>query len=136
MAVIYYENELKYRTDDWEDFESRHLLFEAAIMQGNGFLFIGSGKDFTYPYYMFILIYVIVNSLILTCSIIFFKIFLTNKFSNYVNIMIKGFKEDSYIYAIETENMDNTEIKTLSELYNKKLLTYKYRERFIKMFTR
>ncbi|PPS21838.1 hypothetical protein [Brachyspira murdochii] len=136
MAVIYYENELKYRTDDWEDFESRHLLFEAAIMQGNGFLFIGSGKDFIYPYYMFILIYVIVNSLILTCSIIFFKIFITSKFSNYVNIMIKGFKEDSYIYAIETENMDNTEIKTLSELYNKKLLTYKYRERFIKMFTR
>ena len=50
--------------------------------------------------------------------------------------MIKGFKEDSYIYAIDTEKMDDTEIKKLSELYNKKLLTYKYRERFIKMFTR
>ncbi|MDA0055375.1 hypothetical protein OFR37_10765 [Brachyspira hyodysenteriae] len=50
--------------------------------------------------------------------------------------MIKGFKEDSYIYAIDTEKMDNTEIKKLAELYNKKLLTYKYRERFIKMFTR
>ena len=136
MAVIYYDNKLKYITDDWEDFESRHLLFETTIMQGNGFLFIGSGKDFIYPYYMFILIYVIVNSLIVTCSIIFFKIFLSSKFDNYVNIMIKGFREDSYIYAIDTENMDNTEIKVLSELYNKKLLTYKYRERFIKMFTK
>ncbi|WP_300720656.1 hypothetical protein [uncultured Brachyspira sp.] len=50
--------------------------------------------------------------------------------------MVKGFKEDSYIYAIDTESMDNTEIKKLSEMYNKKLLTYKYRERFIKTFTR
>ena len=53
-----------------------------------------------------------------------------------MNIMIKGFKEDSYIYAIDTEKMDNTEIKELSELYNKKLLSYKYRERYVKMFTR
>ena len=45
--------------------------------------------------------------------------------------MIKGFKEDGYIYAIDTEKMDDTEIKKLAELYNKKLLTYKYRERFI-----
>ncbi len=50
--------------------------------------------------------------------------------------MIKGFKEDSYIYAIDTDNIDNTEIKKLAQLYNKKLLPYKYRERFIKMFTR
>ncbi|WP_297298696.1 hypothetical protein [uncultured Brachyspira sp.] len=136
IAVIYYENELKYRTADWEDFESRHLVFETSVMQGNGFLFIGSGKDFTYPYYMFILIYVIVNSLVLTCVIMFFRVFLSYKFNNYMNIMIKGFKEDSYIYAIDTEHMDNTEIKVLAEYYNKKLLTYKYRERFIKMFTR
>ncbi|CRF31778.1 hypothetical protein BRSU_0364 [Brachyspira suanatina] len=136
MVLLYYDNELKYRSEDWDDFERRHLLFEAAIMQGNGFLFMGSGKEFIYPYYMFILIYVIVNSIILTCSIMFFKLFFDKKFNNYVNIMIKGFKEDSYIYAIDTEKMDNTEIKKLSELYNKKLLTYKYRERFIKMFTR
>lgn len=136
MMFLYYDNELKYRSEEWDDFESRHLLFETAVIQGNGFLFMGSGKKFTYPYYMFILIYVIVNSLILTCSIIFFKLFLEKKFNNYINIMIKGFKEDSYIYAIDTEKMDDTEIKKLSELYNKKLLTYKYRERFIKMFTR
>ena len=136
MAILYYDNELKYRSNDWEDFESKHLLFETAIMQGNGFFFIGSGKEFTYPYYMFILIYVIVNSLILTCSILFFRFFLMKKFDNYINIMIKGFKEDSYIYAIDTDNMDETEIKRLAELYNKKLLAYKYRERFIKLFTR
>ena len=53
-----------------------------------------------------------------------------------MNIMIKGFKEDSYIYAIDTDHMDETEIKKLAELYNKKLLAYKYRERFIKLFTR
>lgn len=136
MMLLYYDNELKYRSNDWDSFESRHLLFEASIIQGNGFLFMGSSKEFTYPYYMFILIYVIVNSIILTSSILFFKFFLRKKFDNYINIIIRGFNEDSYIYAIETENMDNTEIKTLSELYNKKLLTYKYRERFIKMFSR
>ncbi|WP_295161421.1 hypothetical protein [uncultured Brachyspira sp.] len=136
MYLLYYDNELKYRSDDWDDFEGRHLLFEASIMQGNGFLFIGSGKEFTYPYYMFILIYVIVNSVMIAFSIIFFKLFLEKKFSNYINIMIKGFKEDSYIYAIDTDNIDNTEIKKLAQLYNKKLLPYKYRERFIKMFTR
>lgn len=136
MALIYYDNELKYRTNDWDNFESRHLLFEVTIMLGNGFFFMGSGKEFIYPYYMFILIYVIVNSFMLTFSIMFFKLFLGKKFNNYINIMIKGFKEDSYIYAIDTENMDDTEIKKLSELYNKKLLSYKYRERFIKMFTR
>ena len=85
---------------------------------------------------MFILIYVIVISIILTFSILFFKIFLYNKFEIYVNIMIKGFKEDNYIYAIDVDSMNNTEIKILSELYNKRLLSYKYRERFIKMFTR
>ena len=136
MSLLYYDNELKYKSADWDNFESRHLLFEASIIIGNGFFFIGSGKEFIYPYYMFILIYVIVNSLILTCSIIFFKLFFEKKFNNYINIMIKGFKEDSYIYAIDTDSMDETEIKKLSELYNKKLLTYKYRERFIKMFTR
>ena len=136
IAIVYYDNELKYRTNDWEEFESKHLLFETAIIQGSGFLFIFSGKDFIYTYYMFILIYVIVISIILTFSILFFKIFLYNKFEIYVNIMIKGFKEDNYIYAIDVESMNNTEIKILSELYNKRLLSYKYRERFIKMFTR
>ncbi len=136
MVLVYYDNELKYRSEDWDHFENRHLLFEVSIILGNGFLFMGSGKEFIYPYYMFILIYVIVNSLILTCSIMFFKLFLDKKFNGYINIMIKGFKEDGYIYAIDTEKMDDTEIKKLAELYNKKLLTYKYRERFIKMFTR
>ncbi|WP_295154700.1 hypothetical protein [uncultured Brachyspira sp.] len=136
MSLIYYDNELKYRADDWDNFERKHLLFETVIMIGNGFFFIGSGKEFVYPYYMFILIYVIVNSIIVTFSIIFFKLFFDRKFNNYINIMVKGFKEDSYIYAIDTESMDNTEIKKLSEMYNKKLLTYKYRERFIKTFTR
>ncbi|OEJ14435.1 hypothetical protein BFL38_06290 [Brachyspira hampsonii] len=136
MVLVYYDNELKYRSEDWDNFERSNLLFEVSIMQGNGFLFMGSGKEFIYPYYMFILIYVIINSIILTCSIMFFKLFLERKFNGYVNIMIKGFKEDSYIYAIDTDKMDDTEIKKLSELYNKKLLTYKYRERFIKMFTR
>ena len=135
-ALIYYDNELKYQEDDWDTFKKKHLLFETAIYQGEGFFILSSGKKFTYTYYIFILAYVIVNSLILVFSIFFFKIFLEKKFNSYINIMIKGFKEDSYIYAIETDKMDNTEIKELSELYNKKLLSYKYRERYVKMFTR
>lgn len=136
IALIYYDNELKYQIEDWNNFKKKHLLFETAIYQGEGFFILSSGKRFIYSYYIFILAYVIVNSLILVFSIFFFKIFLEKKFNGYMNIMIKGFKEDSYIYAIETDNMDNTEIKELSELYNKKLLSYKYRERYVKMFTR
>lgn len=136
IAMLYYDNELKYRSEEWDDFEKKHLLFETAIIQGNGFFIMISGKEFIYPFYMFIIAYIIINSIILTCSIIFFKIFLEKKFSSYINIIIKGFEEDNYIYAINTDDMDDTEIKTLSELYNKKLLAYKYRERYIKMFTK
>ena len=75
IALLYYDNELKYQTDDWDEFESKHLLFEAAIIQGNGFFIMISGKQFIYPFYMFLLIYIIVNSIVLTFSIIFFKIF-------------------------------------------------------------
>ena len=136
IAMLYYDNELKYQSDEWDDFEKKHLLFETAIIQGGGFFIMVSGREFIYPFYMFILIYLIVNSTILTSSIIFFKIFLEKKFNGYIDIIIKGFEEDNYIYAINTDNMDETEIKILSELYNKKLLTYKYRERYIKMFTK
>ena len=136
VALIYYDNELKYQIEDWNTFKKKHLLFETAIYQGEGFFILGSGKKFVYSYYIFILAYVIVNSLILVFSIFFFKTFLEKKFNGYMKIMIKGFKEDSYIYAIDTDKMDNTEIKELSELYNKKLLSYKYRERYVKMCTR
>ena len=132
--MLYYENELKYQSDEWDDFEKKHLLFETAIVQGNGFFIMISGREFIYPFYMFILTYIIVNSIILTFSIIFFKAFLEKKFNAYIDIIIKGFEEDNYIYAIDTDNMEDTEIKILSELYNKILLTYKYRERYIKMF--
>ena len=134
IAMLYYENELKYQSDEWDDFEKKHLLFETAIVQGNGFFIMISGREFIYPFYMFILTYIIVNSIMLTFSIIFFKAFLEKKFNAYIDIIIKGFEEDNYIYAIDTDNMEDTEIKILSELYNKKLLTYKYRERYIKMF--
>ncbi|TXJ35322.1 hypothetical protein [Brachyspira aalborgi] len=136
IALLYYDNELKYQSDNWDEFESKHLLFETAIIQGNGFFIMISGKQFIYPFYMFILIYIIVNSIVLTFSIIFFKIFLEQKFNSYIDIIIKGFEEENFIYAINTDNMDETEIKTLSKLYNKKLLAYKYRERYIKMFTK
>ena len=59
---------------------------------------------------MFILIYIIVNSIVLTFSIIFFKIFLEQKFNSYIDIIIKGFEEENFIYAINTDNMDETEI--------------------------
>ena len=134
IALLYYDNELKFKSENWDKFETNHLLFETSIIQGSGFFAMISGKKFTYPYYMFILIYTIVMSVVLTISILFFKLFLQYKFNNYINIMLKGYEEDAFIYAIDTENMNETEIKRLAELYNKKFLTYKYRERYIKSF--
>lgn len=136
VAILYYENELKYRVNNWEEFENKHLLFETSIIQGNGFFIIISGKEFTYPYYIFIVIYVIILSVILTLSIMLSKIFFKNKFESYMNIMIKGFRDDNYICTINTDDMEESELRTLAELYNSKLLSYKYRERYLKLFNK
>lgn len=133
MSVFYYDNELKYKSEDWQLFSKYNLLFETSIIQGNGFFFMGSGKIFAAPFYIFLLIYTIVLSFILTSFIFFLRFFLYKNFESYASIIIKGFSEENYMYAIDTDSMEESELKTISKLYNDKLLPYKYRERYMKM---
>lgn len=133
ILMFYQGNDLKYSSEDWETYKKQNLLFETSVIQGNGFLFILNGKTFISPFYIFVLIYAIVLSFILTSFIFFSRFFLHKHFESYISIIIKGFKEENYMYAIDTENMEESELKTLSEVYNDKLLPYKYRERYMKM---
>lgn len=132
IIFIYYDNELKYSHENFNRFRENNLLFETSIFQGFGFLFIRSGKVFTAPFYIFLILYIITLSFTLLSIIIFVKYIIKNNLDVYVNIMLRGFKDDNYHYAIDTSAMEENEIKELSELYNNKLLSYKYRERYIK----
>lgn len=132
FQVFYYDMDLKYKSENFQEFENRFLLFETSIIQGEGFFFMRSGKIFTLPLYVALLLYSIIFSISITISIFFLKFYMYKKYEVYTNIIISALEEDSYNQAIKIEGMEDIEVKRLSESYNEKILAFKYRERYIK----
>ena len=130
--LFYYDNDLKYKSDDFDEFKSKHMLFETTIIKGYGVFFVKNGKMFITTYYIFVMLYII--SLLLFLFIISFilKYIIYNNMSSYISIMTKVLSDDSYMLAINTDSMKETEIKHLATLYNEKVLAYKYKDKYMK----
>jgi len=131
-VLFYYDNDLKYRADDFDAFNAKHMLFETSIIEGYGIFFVVSGKIFTTTYYIFVMLYVITLLLFLLIMTLLLKYIIYNNMSSYISIIIKGLSDDSYMLAINTDSMKETDIKCLAILYNKKILAYKYKDKYIK----
>ena len=130
--LLYYDNDLKYKSDDFDKFKSKYMLFETTIIKGYGVFFIKSGKMFITTYYIFVMLYII--SLLLFLFIVSFilKYIIDNNMSSYISIMSKVLSDDAYMLAIDTDSMQESDIKHLAILYNKKVLAYKYKDKYMK----
>jgi hypothetical protein len=109
------------------------MLFEMTIIQGDGFFFIRSGKFFMINFYLFVLLYIVALVFTLSPMIIFARVFINNKFTVFINAMIKGFEDDNYNQMVDIDKIEDTEIKKLVWVFNNKYLAYKYREKYMKI---
>ncbi len=133
LMIFYYDNELKYKSKYYDDFNKLNMLFEMTIIQGDGFFFIRSGKFFMINFYLFVLLYIVALVFTLSPMIIFARVFINNKFTVFINAMIKGFEDDNYNQMVDIDKIEDTEIKKLVWVFNNKYLAYKYREKYMKI---
>lgn len=133
LMIFYYDDELKYKSKFYDEFNKVNMLFEMTIIQGDGFFFVRSGKFFMINFYLFVLLYIIALVFTLSPVIILARVFINNKFTVFIDAMIKGFEDDNYNQIVDIDKMEDTEIKKLVLMFNNKYLAYKYREKYMKI---
>ncbi len=133
LIIFYNDNELKYKSPNYENFNKMHLLFELNVIEGNGFFFITSGKFFLIKFYLFVLLYILALVITLTPIIIFTKKYLKIKLDVYIDSMIKNFEDDNYNKTVDIHSMEKTTLRKLIEMFNSKYLSLKYRDKYMKI---
>ncbi len=117
-----------YKTSDRNAFFSKHFVFDMLILKSEEFILILPGKNFSNVVYITLLVFIAITAFILLPVIILCTTLMQKMIANPVNIVIEGFEVRNFNAAIDLTDMEDNEIRKLSEGYNNIYLAQKYRD--------
>ncbi len=117
-----------YKTADRDSFFNKHFIFDMLILKSDEFVLILPGKNFSNTIYITMLVFIAMSLFILLPVIILNAMLMQKMVVNPVNIIVEGFEVRNFNAAIDISDMEDNEVKNLSEGYNNIYLAQKYRD--------
>ncbi len=120
-----------YKSENYDDFKKSHFVFETLILKSAEFTLILSGKKFSTPIYISILIFIAASLLLILPLIFIIRFLLLSKIGRYITIMCNGFLNEEFNLSIDINSMEENEILSLAKCYNNIFLPLKYRNKYM-----
>lgn len=120
-----------YQTNDNREFLAKHFIFDMLILKSEEFILTLSGKNFSRVIYITVLAFIIIASILLFPVILLSRMLLQKTVANAVDIMVEGLNVKSSNIAIDTSDMEKSEMLELCKGYNDIYLAMKYRDLYM-----